>query len=168
MNLDAIGNALLIIVLIGWLGYRQTTWRAVSPGRMWRTPAIMAVVGIALMAQTSVALEPLDVAVMVIELGISLGVGAWMGAIARFRPYRGGESATDGTTPAYESRTGWWGLALWLIVLITRIVIDVVASGMGAHAATSMGVILLLFAANRAARTAVILARVDRGAAVTA
>lgn len=169
MTIQTIGNALLILVLIGWIGFRQLSWRPVSINRMWRTPAIMAVIGVVMLVQSTDAtkLTALDVAVVLVELAISLGVGAWMGSIAVFRPL-----ATPITDPqraaTMESRTGWWGLALWLVVIAVRVGIDVLAAQAGSHLAASTGMILLLLAANRASRTAVFAYRLGRTAPVAA
>lgn len=169
MNLQTIGNAILIVLVIGWIGYRQTTWRPVAIGRMYRLALILAIVGAGLLVQQSGGLTGLDVAVLLVEVVISLGVGAWMGAIARFRPLDPPVPVGSSDQVArFASRTGWWGLALWLVVIAVRVGIDVLATGLGAHAATSTGVILLLIAANRAARTAVFAVRLERRAAVTA
>jgi hypothetical protein len=171
MTLQTVGNALLILVLIGWIGFRQMTWRPVAIGRMWRTPAIFGLVGIILLVQTvkPTALTPLDLAVLVGELVISLGIGAWMGAIAHFR--RLAEPIVldrDRGVATYESRTGAWGLVLWIAVIAVRVGIDVLAGMAGSHLAASTGVIVLMLAANRAARTLVFAGRLDRHAAVTA
>jgi hypothetical protein len=171
MTLQTVGNALLILVLIGWIGFRQTTWRPVAIGRMWRTPAIFGLVGVVLLVQTvePAALTPLDLAVLVGELVISLGIGAWMGAIAHFR--RLPEPIVldrDRGVATYESRTGAWGLVLWIAVIAVRVGIDVLAGMAGSHLAASTGVIVLMLAANRAARTVVFAGRLDRHAAVTA
>jgi hypothetical protein len=169
MTLQTIGNALLIVVLIGWMGFRQLTWRPVSILRMWRVPAIMAIIGVVLLVQSadSIHLTALDFAVLLVEIAISLGIGAWMGAIAIFRPLA--TPITDPQRPAtMESRTGWWGLALWVLVILIRVGIDVLAGQAGSHLATSTGIIVLLVAANRAARTAVFAYRLDRMPAVAA
>lgn len=157
MDLQIIGNVLLAVVILAFVCYRQTTWRIASPATLWRMPVIMAAVGVYLLIRQGSTFTGLDAAVLVIELVISLGVGAWMGAIAHFRR----TEDVDGV-PQFESRTGWWGLALWLVVIAVRIGIDVVANGLGAHAATTTGVIILLLSANRIARAGVIGVRVDR------
>ncbi|WP_345761956.1 hypothetical protein [Diaminobutyricibacter sp. McL0608] len=169
MTLQTIGNALLIVVIIGWIGFRQLTWRPVSISSMWRLPAIMAVVGVVLLVQTTDAthLTALDIAVLLVEIAISLGIGAWMGSIAVFRPLA--SPITDPQRPAsVESRTGWWGLALWVLVIVIRVGIDVLAAQAGSHLAASTGILVLLVAANRAARTAVFAYRLDRMPAVAA
>ncbi|WP_431278155.1 hypothetical protein [Leifsonia poae] len=171
MTIQMIGNALLIVVLIGWVGFRQMTWRAVSIGRMWRFPAILGLVGIVMLVQTvkPTLLTPLDLSVLAAELVISLGIGAWMGAIAHFRPLPEPlHLGRDRGVAIYESRTGVLGLALWIAVIAVRVGIDVLAGMAGSHLAASTGVILLTLAANRAARTAVFAARLDRHAALTA
>ncbi|GAA1440249.1 hypothetical protein [Leifsonia poae] len=175
MTLQTIGNALLILVLISWIGFRQMTWRPVAVSRMWRVPAIMGLVGVVMLVQTvkPAALTALDLGVLVVELVISLGIGAWMGSIAHFRrlpePVQLGRDGRDRRDLAlYESRTGAWGLVLWIVVVAVRVGIDVLAGMAGSHLAASTGVILLMLAANRAARTVVFAARLDRHAAVTA
>ncbi|MDR6971519.1 hypothetical protein [Leifsonia shinshuensis] len=172
MTVQTLGNAILILLLIGWVGYRQLTWRPVVVSRMWRGPAVFAVVGAVLLVQQAhpATITALDLAVISGEIVLSLAIGAWMGAIARFRrlpePVVAGKNPTD--IAVYESRTGVLGLVLWVAVIAVRVVIDVLASQAGAHLVASTGIILLVFAANRAARTAVFAARLDRHAAVAA
>jgi len=163
MNLSVVGNVVLIVLLIGWFGYRQTTWRPVATGRMWVTPLIMAVVGLGTGVQHGATLTGIELAVLVVELVVSLGVGAWMGAIAHFRRIsRDAAPSGRDAGAVYESRTGWWGLALWLVVIGLRVGIDVVGAQLGAHVATATGLILVLFAANRLARSAVLAVRLQR------
>jgi hypothetical protein len=169
MDIQIIGNVLLAIAILVVVAYRQTTWRPAVPAALWRAPLIMGVVGVFLLVQQHTILTGLDVAVLVVELVVSLGVGAWMGAIARFRPLAQAPGAqASGAQAQFESRTGWWGLALWLVVIAVRVGIDVVATGLGAHAVTTTGVIVLLLAANRLARALVIGVRVERLRAVAA
>ncbi len=172
MSVQLLVNGLLILLLIGWVGYRQMAWRPVSIARMWRGPGIFAVVGLILLVQQvkPSSLTPLDLAVVAGELVFSLAVGAWMGAIAHFRPLA--EPVRLGKdqryVASYESRTGVFGLVLWVLVIGVRVGVDVVAAQAGSHLVAATGIILLVFAANRAARTAVFAARLDRHAAVAA
>lgn len=169
MSLQMLGNALLALALIGWIGYRQMTWRPVDISRLWRTPLVMGVVGVAFLLNTAPpsSLSPLDLAVLVVELVISLGIGAAMGRIASFRrlatPVRSGRKGDSLAT--YESRTGGVGLALWFLVIAVRVGVDVLAEIAGSHLAASTGVILLMLAANRAACTFVFAGRVARQSA---
>ena len=159
MSLQLLGNALLIVVLIGWVGYKQLVWRPVVVARMWRGPAIFAVVGAVMLVQQvkPSQLTALDLAVVV-------------GEIARFRPLAQPLlTGKDGRDVAeYESRTGVLGLVLWIAVIAVRVGVDVVAAQAGSHLVSATGMILLVFAANRAARTAVFAARLDRHRALAA
>lgn len=188
MTIQTLANILIGVALVGWIVYRQLTWRIVSVSRMWRLPLIMAGVGLVMLAQTKDAhrISAMDLAVLIVELVISLGVGALMGRIAVFRPReisaderrdrrdRDGRGdprerrLTDGTETVLETRTGWLGLVLWIVLIAVRIGLDVVASHMGAALVTATGVILLMIAANRVARVFVFAARVQTCDAVTA
>ncbi|WP_025156576.1 hypothetical protein [Leifsonia aquatica] len=172
MTVQTLGNAVLILLLIGWVGYKQLVWRPVVVARMWRGPAILAIVGAVLLVQQvkPTQLTALDLAVIVGELLLSLGIGAWMGSIARFRPLpQPVATGKDGRDIAvYESRTGVLGLVLWVAVIAVRVGVDVAATQAGSHLAAATGAILLVFAANRAARTAVFAARLDRHRALAA
>ncbi|MDP5226257.1 MULTISPECIES: hypothetical protein [Arthrobacter] len=163
MSLQMIGNVLLALALIGWIGYRQMTWRPVAISTMWRMPLIMGVVGVAMLMQTASpsALTPLDLGVLVAELVISLGIGAWMGALAHFRPLSAPRPVgRNGAMATLESRTGALGLLLWVLVIAVRVGLDVLASMAGSQVAASTGAILLMLAANRAARTFVFAQRI--------
>ncbi|HEY0248425.1 MAG TPA: hypothetical protein VGC45_09205 [Gryllotalpicola sp.] len=176
LNLQYLFDAVLGVAVIAWICYRQMTWRPIDPGRMWRGPLIFAVVGVIIIVtgSTSLVLGPLDIALLAAELVISLGIGAIMGAIAHFRPLtpqaiaayeaKRAESRRPGTSGPveYESRTGWFGLALWFVMIAVRVGLDVFAAHIGAHAVASTGVILLVLAANRVARTAVFAYRIDQ------
>ncbi|MFK4791610.1 hypothetical protein [Microbacterium sp. ZW T5_56] len=160
-------NALVIILLIGYIGYRQTQWRAFEPGRIWRGPIILAVVGLGYLAYTTTAIGTLDIAVLVLELAISVGIGALMGAIATFRPLTAEDRVRD-PRAQWASRTGAVGIVLWVAMIAVRIGIDVLAGMAGSHLATSTGVILLVFAANRAGRAITMGARLQKLTRVSA
>ena len=172
MTTQTLTNAIVILLLICWVGYRQMTWRPVSIAKMWRFPAIMSVVGVVLIVQQvkPSAVTLLDIAVVAGELVLSLAVGAWMGAIAHFRPLESPvQLGSDARYIAsYESRTGVLGMVLWVLVIAVRVGVDVLASMAGSHLVTATGIIFLVFAANRAARTAVYAARLERHAALAA
>lgn len=160
MTLSLLLNALLLLVLVVWLGYRQSTWRPIRSGRMWRMPILLGIAGLAVLTQTVERITTLDAIAMTVEAAISLGVGAVMGRIARIRPVAQPSARTEGAS--LESRTGWWGMALWLIVIASRIGIDVAAAANGAFVVSSAGAILLLLAANRAMRVLVLESRARR------
>jgi hypothetical protein len=173
MDLQLIGNILIGVILLGWIAYRQTTWRPVSIGQMWRMPLVLGIVGVVMVVQSRAVVNGVDLAFLVIELIVSVGVGAWMGSLAHFRrlaeprPVLSRSGVQTGVAE-FETRTGWLGLALWLLMIALRVGLDVLAGHLGAHVVTSTGVILLMLAANRAARIALIGARVGRLAPVAA
>jgi hypothetical protein len=201
VTIQSIANILIGFILVAWIVWRQLQWQIVSISRMWRLPLIIGIVGVVMLSQQKDIhrLSAVDVAVLIVELVISLGIGAVMGKIAVFRPRnihpgdpgdplngRGsgrrdrltGGSAdrdrvervlnADGTETVLESRTGWLGLALWIVMILVRVGIDAIASDMGSALAAATGVILVMVAANRLARTFVFAARVQKSTAVTA
>jgi hypothetical protein len=169
MSVQLLANAALIILLVGWIGFRQLTWRPVVVGRMWRLPAILGIVGIFMLAQGSGVgqLKTIDIVALVVEVAVSLGVGALMGRMATFRPLAHPDTTAE--HPArMESRTGWWGFGLWFVLIALRIGMDIVATDLGSHLASATGMILILVAANRMARVMVFAYRLDRTTPVTA
>ncbi len=161
MNLQTLANAVIILLLVGWIAYRQLQWRPVIVSRMWRFPIIMAVIGLFVIStQTKgVKFTALDLGVIVIELVIAVGVGAIMGRIARFRKLDTGNAPQ---AAEFASRTGWVGMVLWVVMIGVRVGIDIWATRSGAALAASTGIILLVLAANRLSRTAVFAARVAK------
>lgn len=161
MSMSTLESIVLIVVLIGWFGYRQSTWRPVDVGRMVRIPLILGAIGIlALGGQAggpASSLGPTDVVVVLLEVAVSLGVGAWMGAIAHLRPASGGVRSA-----AWESRTGAAGLVLWGLVVALRIGVDAFGAQLGLAITASTGVILLTLAANRLGRVLLLARRVDQ------
>jgi len=173
MTIQMIANGLLIVALVGWMGYKQLTWRPVDVGRLWVTPAIFALAGLVLLAgvTNATALTGTDIAILTIELVISLVIGVVMGLMGAFRPmsqeamaaYEASRRGRRHTGPAVmESRTGWWGIVLWVALIGVRVLIDVFAVSAGSELAASAGVILLMIGANRAARAAVFAYRLGR------
>jgi hypothetical protein len=174
MTIQTLANGLIIVVLVAWLGYKQLTWRPANVSRMWRMPAILAIVGvISLATMTTVSeLTPVDIAVLSVEIVISLGIGVVMGRMAQFRPMSTASLARftasekshgrDAGGVTLETRTSWWGLALWVVLMGMRVGMDVLAASFGSELAAATGVILIMVAANRAARVAVIASRLQR------
>ncbi|HEY0260656.1 MAG TPA: hypothetical protein VGC18_12490 [Lacisediminihabitans sp.] len=163
MTLQTVANVLLLLVLVGWIASRQLRWQPVVVSRMWRLPIALGIVGlITLSGQSASAMSSLDVAVLVIELVVALGLGALMGSIARFRRLPEGRpvKGNGADAPEFESRTGWLGAVLWVLLIAVRLGIEVWATQAGSAIAASTGVILIVIAANRIARTAVFAARI--------
>lgn len=161
MNLQLLLNGLLALALVAFISFRQLRWRPINVARMWRMPLILLVIGLITIANQvkGERVTGLDIGVLAVELVIALGVGAAMGRLAQFRPL---SRTGDPNQPEFESRTGWVGMVLWIVMIGIRIGVDVWALRNGALVAASTGVILIVLAANRAARTAVFAARVAR------
>jgi hypothetical protein len=159
MSVQLVANILIGIALVVFLGYRQATWQYLDPTRIWRTPLIMAIVGVVVLAQTKATVTTTDVVFLGIEALITVGVGLTMGSITRFRTV--GTPDRKGRT--IQSRTGWLGAVLWIVLIGVRIGLDVLGGHLGAHLLTSTGTILLVLALNRAARALVIDQRIPGG-----
>ena len=159
MSVQLVANILIGVALVVFLGYRQATWQYLDPTRIWRTPLVMAIVGVVVLAQTKATVTTTDVVFLGIEALITVGVGLTMGRITRFRTV--GTPDSKGRT--IQSRTGWLGAALWIVLLLVRVGLDVLGGPLGAHLLTSTGTILLVLALNRAARALVIDQRIPRG-----
>lgn len=159
MSVQLLANVLLGVALVGFLGYRQATWQYLDPARIWRTPMIMAIVGVVVLAQTSATVTTTDVVFLGIEALVTIGVGLTMGTITRFRTV----ATPDRKGRTVQSRTGWLGASLWIVLIVVRIGLDVLGGHLGAHLLTSTGTILLVLALNRAARALVIDQRIPRG-----
>ena len=159
MSVQLAANILIGIALVAFLAYRQATWQYLDPARIWRGPLIMGVIGVVVLAQTKATITSTDVVFLGIEALITVGVGLTMGRITRFRTV----GTPDDKGRTIQSRTGWLGAGLWVVLIVVRIGLDVVGGHFGAHLLTSTGTILLVLALNRAARAVVLDQRIPRG-----
>lgn len=179
MLVSNIAYAVLALGVIVWIVYRQMTWQLVTPSRMWRMPIILAVIGVIELSQVKgvTTISGLDLAILGGELVIALGVGAAMGALAHFRtrPQRATDVSSrrgDGapgdwspTNSVVESRTGVLGAVLWIVMIAVRVGIEFGARSVDSSALiSSVGVIMLVIAANRIARVLVLAYRMDHKA----
>ena len=171
MTTNTLLDIVLGIALLCWIGYRQLSWTVVAPERMWRMPVILAIIGVATLAKDGTGtISPSDLGVLAIETVISIGLGAVMGLMARFRPisehalaaFHARSRGRTIAVPSLETRTGWLGMALWLCLIATRIGGEFYAHLTGSVLLTSVGVILLTVALNRAVRILVITQRAQR------
>jgi len=181
MNISTVADILIAIAVLCWIIYRQFTWQLASTSRLWRMPAIIAIVGLVMLAQTkSISdVKPVDLLILVGELVLALGLGAIMGTLAKFRTR--GQQASDvrqrsGVPVEYdpsitvtETRTGGLGAALWIVLIVVRVGIELLTAHYFPSALlASTGTILLVVAANRAARALVVTVRMERRGLVTA
>lgn len=160
MTAQLLANTVVGIVLVGFLAYRQATWRSLDPARVWRTPIVLGVVGVVLLAQSVAVVTTLDVLLLGVEALVSVAAGLAMGAMTRFRT----APTPDDHGRTLQARTGWAGAGLWVLVVVVRIGLDVVGGHLGAHLLTSTGAVLLVLAMNRAARALVVDQRIPHTA----
>lgn len=172
MSIVNIGEALLGVALVVWIVVRQMTWTAVDIGRMWRMPLILGGVGVITLVSggSSKALTATDLGLLAIELAVAVVTGALMGFVAVFRPisekalaaWRVRRRSDGAAEPTTETRTGWVGLLLWILLIAVRVGLGFWGHAMGSALADSSGVILLVVAVNRVLRTLVFSLRHDR------
>ncbi|MBT2501991.1 hypothetical protein [Curtobacterium sp. ISL-83] len=163
MSVQLFANVLIGLALVAFLAYRQATWQYLDPARIWRMPLVMGAVGLVVLAQTKAAITTADIVFLGIEALVTIAIGLTMGAITRFRIV----GTPDGRGRTMQSRTGWLGASLWIVLIVVRIGLDVLGGHLGAHLLTSTGTILLALALNRAARAVVIDQRIPRGTGTT-
>lgn len=178
MSIVNIAEALLGVALLVWIVYRQMTWRAVDIGRMWRMPLILGGVGIVTLISSgsATALTATDLGLLAIELAVAIVTGALMGFVAAFRPiteaslarWRSRRRPDDSAEPTTETRTGWVGLVLWVLLVVVRVGLGFWGHSLGSALAESSGVILLVLAVNRILRTVVFGFRHDRHVSLAA
>jgi hypothetical protein len=181
MNFSSVIDIVIALAVVCWVVYRQFTWQLVSPRSLWRMPIIIGIVGLVMLSQLTslAAVSPTDLLILAGELVLSVGLGAVMGSLAKFRTR--GQRATDvrqrsgspvGFDPSVtvtESRTGGLGVALWVILIAVRVGIELItAAYFPSVLLASTGTILLVVAANRAARALVVSRRMERRGLVTA
>ncbi|MFI1912638.1 hypothetical protein [Nocardia sp. NPDC020380] len=151
MNMQNVGEIVLVVLVIGWVVYRQTQWQALDHARLWRLPIILGIIG-ALSLKSAVGtttVQPISVVLLVVSAVLAVGVGLLMGTMSQVRQFEG----------RVEARTGVAGSMLWLVMLAVRIGVDVAGHVLNAGAlVTSAGAIMIFIALNRAGRT-LILAR---------
>lgn len=153
MHIESILTPLIALAVVGLMVYRQLRWRAFTPAGALRLPIVLGAIGILNLAGLKgVTVTSLDGTLFAIELLVSIGIGAAMGRLSVFR------GAPDGSG-ALQTRTGWIGAALWVVLIAVRIGFDVVGASLGAHLLTQTGVILVLLAASRATAALVTRAR---------
>jgi hypothetical protein len=153
MPLQPILDVVMALVLVTLLAWRQLRWRRFDPDRALRLPIVLGGAGLVVLWRGGGTVTTLDLAFLLLELVVSIGVGLAMGSLLRFRPGPEGE---------LEVRAGWIGAALWLVLLAARIGLDIVASAEGAPLLASVGVVLVMIGVTRAVSAVVARGRAPR------
>lgn len=159
MDLQSLLNILIPIALVIFIGVRQVRWSALAEGSIWRLPIIMIVIGVFTIGKSGTidSLSTADVALLSVEVVISVAFGCVMGLITKVRPL---QVVTE--KARFESSAGWLGLVLWVIFIAIRVGFGIYASQSGSVIGASTGIILVMVGINRAARGAVMATRLTR------
>ncbi|MDQ1561125.1 MAG: hypothetical protein QOE85_466 [Actinomycetota bacterium] len=181
MNISNVADILIAAALVCWIIYRQFTWQLTNASKLWRMPLVVGIIGVIMLSQTKslTSVRPLDLVILAGELVISIVLGAVMGSLARFRSRpqtandvrgrRGEPTQHDPSVIVVESRTGALGASLWIVLIALRVGIELaVAHYYPSALLASTGTVLLVVAANRAARAFVVLNRMERKPLVAA
>ena len=161
MTSSTLTDIVIGLIVIAYISSRQLRWRPVDLGRMLKLPLILGVVGVVSLARQSTDVKPVDAAVLGLSALLAVASGTMMGRIAVFR-----RSPAD--PRLLESRTGWAGIAILLVLIVVRAGLDVAGQHFGSELAVNTGTILLILAVNRVTSALVLSARQHRGQLVMA
>ncbi|AMM19720.1 hypothetical protein AX769_05630 [Frondihabitans sp. PAMC 28766] len=162
MSIQLIENVVIGLALVAYLVYRQLRWTGIDRGSIWRLPIVLGIIGVinlSSMSKGTVVGAP-DIAFIGIELVIAVVIGLMMGKLTTFRT----AARPDSKGRVIEARSGRAGAALWVVLILVRVGLDVLGGVMGAHLLTATGVILLTVAVSRAASALVIDSKLPQAA----
>lgn len=145
---DAI-RIIAVIAIIGYVIGRQLVGEHLRGKRVVLLPVVLTVIGAVDLGGSGQHVRPADVACLVLGGVIAAGIGVAQGRSVRL-----------------ESRDGaLWGqlpvkaLWLWLLLVLSRGLMTLVADGLDAKVAAGSAVILLMLGINRLGQVAVIVPR---------
>jgi len=137
----------LIALLLVWIIVRQVRGRYVSPGRSAVLPLVLVVLGVG--SAVGAPWTGLAVAVVAAELVVTAALGVLRGALTHLTLREG----------YLYRRGGALGLALWVVSIGVRVLIEIGASAIGVGAA-AQATITLSFGVSLAAQALVLHRRV--------
>ena len=163
MTIQSLLTIAIPLVLVVVIGVRQVRWSALDESRIWRFPIIFGILGVVSLYQSGsvTSVSSMDVALLAVEVVISIAFGCVMGLFTRIRPL-----AIVTEKVRFESSAGWLGLVLWVVFIGIRVGFGFWAAHSGSALGASTGVILIMVAINRASRGAVMATRLARLAPV--
>ncbi|GAB3398618.1 hypothetical protein GCM10027515_04050 [Schumannella luteola] len=163
------------LVYVVYTIVQELRWRPVETTIEWRVPGIIGLIGLIGLLNTGL-LPPsgVDLGLLAIAVVAALGSGAAAGLLTRLRPLapatraklearrvRGGRWARA-SIPEHEGRTGWVGVALWVVTLGVRYGIELVGEHLDARIAETTGLALLVVALYELGRSGAIAWRAGR------
>ncbi|MCZ4096764.1 hypothetical protein [Streptomyces sp. H39-C1] len=144
-------EVLAVIAIVAYVIGRQLLGEPLRGKRVILLPAVLAVVGLTRLGGHG-AVQPADVALLVVGAVIAAAIGTGQGSMMRLRNRDGG---LWGQMPA---RSLW----LWAALIGSRLTLMLLASTMGAQVAASSAPIVLMLGINRLAQAAMITRRAHR------
>jgi hypothetical protein len=145
-------NFLEIVAAIAIVGYvigRQLLGEHLRGKRLIVLPIVLAAIGANEVLGHGHHLGASDIGLLAIGAVAAAGIGIGQGSLMHLE-------ARDGTLWGQMPLRGLW---LWAGLVAARVVLDIVASGMGAHLAAGTAPILLMLGINRLAQAAVVAPR---------
>lgn len=153
---DTLEIVTIVVLMLGFITYRQTRWQPVRLSKLLRMPVIFAVAAFATIP-TSVQSLPTgwrlgvrDVALIGVELALGVVVGILMG--------RWTEIATHGGSVV--SRVAGRGIAVWIGFIAVRVSLGIFGSTLGAPLGRMMSIAFFMVVTVKVAQAIVIRSRV--------
>jgi hypothetical protein len=138
-----------VIAIIGYVIGRQLLGEHLRGKRLIVLPVALVAIGASGLIGHGHHLGNADISLILIGGVVAAGIGIAQGSLMRLE-------ARDGTLWGQMPVRSLW---LWLALVTSRVVLDVVASGVGAHVAASTAPILLTLGINRLAQACVVAPR---------
>jgi hypothetical protein len=142
-------SVIAVIAVVGYVISRQLTGEALRGKRVVLLPVILSVIGIADLGSNKVSVRPVDIVCLVVGGIVVAAIGAAQGAVTRLESRNG---SLWGQLPVK-------GLWLWVLLILARVAMTLVADGLDAKVAASGATILLMLGINRLGQAAVVVTR---------
>lgn len=138
-----------VIAIVAYVIGRQLRGEPLRGKRVVMLPAILTVIGVADLGGKGHHVRPVDVTCLVVGALLVAGIGAAQGRAMRLESRNG---SLWGQMPAKA-------LWLWLLLVVARVLMIVIADGVHAKVAASSATILVMLGINRLAQAAVVVPR---------
>jgi hypothetical protein len=138
-----------VVAIVGYVIARQLIGEQLRGRRLIVLPIILTVIGASELFGHGHHATHTDIALITVSAVIAAVIGLGQGAMMHLE-------ARGGTLFARMPVRSLW---LWVALVLSRVVIDVIGSGMGAHLAASTTPIIMILGVNRLAQAIVVAPR---------
>jgi hypothetical protein len=138
-----------VVLIVGFVIGRQLLGEQLRGKRLLALPAVLVVIGAVELFGGGHHPGATDIGLIAVGVVVAAGIGAVQGSMMRLE-------ARAGTLWGQMPGRSLW---LWLALVLSRVALIAVASGLGAHVAASAAPIILTLGINRLAQAAVIAPR---------